>query len=190
MSRFYKKYHDINPWKLRKGSLRYENPWMAVFHDEVKTPGGSDGIYGTVHFKNHAIGIIPIDDEGYTWLVGQYRYPLKRWSWEIPEGGCPVGTDPLVTAKRELEEEAGIVAQNWQLISEFDVSNCVGDEIGFIYLAKDLTIGQAMPDESEELELIRLPFKEAVEMVTCGEITDAVSIIGLLHADRIVGVSQ
>ena len=185
MSRFYKKSHDHNPWKIKRGSLRYDNPWISVFQDDVITPGGSDGIYGMVHFKNYAIGIIPIDDQGYTWLVGQYRYPLKRWSWEIPEGGCPVGTDPLDTAKRELKEEAGIIAQSWELISTFDVSNCVSDEIGFIYIARDLTIGNSQPDESEELELIRLPLQEAIDMVHRGEITDAVSIIGLYKAERV-----
>ena len=187
MSRNYSKpHHDINPWKLKSGSLRYDNPWISVFHDDVLTPGGSEGVYGHVHFRNHAIGIIPIDDEGNTWLVGQYRYPLKRWSWEIPEGGCPVGTDPLETAKRELKEEAGIAAKNWKLICEFDVSNCVSDEIGFIYLATDLTIGEAQPDESEELELIKLPLSEAIEMVNNGDIRDAISIMALLHVDRIL----
>ena len=180
MSRFYKNRHDKNPWKIKAGNLAYDNPWISVFHDEVVTPGGSDGVYGTVHFKNQAIGIIPIDNEAHTWLVGQYRYPLKQWSWEIPEGGCPVGTDPLDTAKRELMEEAGIRATNWHLISEFDISNCVSDEIGFIYTAEDLTIGEAQPEESEELELIRLPIEEAIDMVMTGKIRDAVSIIGLL----------
>jgi 8-oxo-dGTP pyrophosphatase MutT (NUDIX family) len=186
MSRFYKSHHNINPWRLKKGSLRYENSWISIFHDEVVTPGGSEGIYGTVHFKNQAIGIVPIDDEGNTWLVGQYRYPLKRWSWEIPEGGCPVGTDPLETARRELKEETGIEAKQWELISEFDLSNSVSDEIGFIYLATDLQMGPAQPEESEELELIKLPFKDALGMAIKGELTDALTLIGLFRAAQIL----
>ncbi len=186
MSRFYKPQHEKNPWKIKKGSLQYNNPWISVFHDEVQTPGGSDGVYGTVHFKNHAIGIVPIDTDGNTWLVGQYRYPLKRWSWELAEGGCPVGTDPLETAKRELKEETGIEAKSWELISQFDLSNCVSDEIGFIYLAQELTIGESQPDEAEELELIKLPFSEALEMAISGEITDSVSLIGIFRAAQLL----
>ena len=180
MSHFYNSKQNINPWKVKKGAVTYDNPWITVFHDEVTTPGGSDGIYGSVHFKNHAIGIVPVDDEGCTWLVGQYRYALKRWSWEIPEGGCPVGTNPLDTAKRELKEEAGLVAKQWRLINECDLSNCVSDEIGFIYLAEDIIIGEAKPDESEELELLHLPFSQAYAMVMNGEIRDVITIIGIM----------
>lgn len=182
MSRFSKPQHDFNPWKLKKGSLRYENPWISVFHDEVLTPGGSEGIYGRVHFKNQAIGIVPIDERGNTWLVGQYRYPLKRWSWEIPEGGCPLGTDPLATAKRELKEETGLSAKTWKLISEFDLSNSVSDEIGSIYLATDLTMGVSQPEDTEELELIQLPFEEAFDMAISGQLTDALTIMALFRA--------
>lgn len=181
MSRFYKKQHDVNPWKIKSATMCYDSPWISVFHDEVITPGGGDGIYGSVHFKNHAIGIVPLDKEDHIYLVGQYRYALKRWSWEIPEGGCPIGTDPMDTAKRELKEETGLSAQRWQLISEVDLSNCVSDEIGFIYLAEDLTIGDAQPDESEELELIRIPFIEAYELVQKNVITDSISVIGILQ---------
>jgi len=186
MSHFYKAHHQINPWKLKSAKMVYDNPWMTVFHDEVTTPGGSSGLYGTVHFKNHAIGIVPVDNHGNTWLIGQYRYALKRWTWEIPEGGCPLETDPLDTAKRELKEEAGLTAETWKLISEVDVSNCITDEIGFIYMATGITVGEAEPDESEELELIKLPFSEAIEMVSNGEIRDTISIIGLFAAQKLL----
>ncbi len=185
MSRFSKPLHHINPWKIKEGKLVYDNPWIAVHHDNVVTPGGSNGIYGTVHFKNLAIGIVPIDEEGYTWLVGQYRYALKRWSWEIPEGGCPIGTNPLTTAKRELKEEAGLKAQLWTKIAEFDLSNCVSDESGIIFIAEGITIGASEPDESEELELIRIPFKESYDMALNGQIRDAVSIIGLMKVAQL-----
>lgn len=185
-SRFYKKRHDYNPWKLIKGRLIYDNPWITLFHDDVITPGGKDGLYGYLHFKNHAIGIVPVDTDGNTWLVGQYRYALKRWSWEIPEGGCPVGTDPLETAKRELKEEAGITAAKWTHLSTFDLSNCVSDESGIIYLAQDLEIGDAEPDESEELELVKLPLAEAIDMCDKGEIRDAISLIGLRQAHAVL----
>lgn len=187
-SRFDKPHHSLNPWKLIAGRLIYDNPWITVFHDDVLTPGGSKGLYGYVHFKNHAMGIVPVDSEGNTWLIGQYRYALNRWSWEIPEGGCPVGADPLEAAKRELKEEAGISAASLTHLSTFDLSNCVSDESGVIYLAQDLEIGEPEPDESEQLEVVKLPLKEAIEMCNTGEIRDAISLIGLRRAYDVLDI--
>ena len=180
MSRFSKPHHFTNPWKIKRASQKYNNNWISIFHEDVVTPGGKPGIYGTVHFKNSAIGIIPIDQEGNTWLVGQYRYPLRRWSWEIPEGGSPLDADPLISAQRELKEETGLSAEHWKLILEMDVSNCVSDEIAYIFLAEGLTEGESSPDDSEELEVIKIPLEEAIQMVHDGEIRDALSVAGLL----------
>jgi len=152
---------------------------VRIDHNEVLNPAGKPGIYGVVHFKNHAIGIVPVDKEGYTWLVGQFRYALDSYEWEIPEGGCPVGTEPLATAKRELKEETGLVAQEWTQIMEFHLSNSVTDEYGIAYLAKGLSQETAEPEETEDLTLRRLPLTEAIQMTMDGRIKDALSILAL-----------
>lgn len=169
----------VNPWKTTATRVVYENPWITVEHNDVITPGGNDGIYGLVKYKNHAVGIVPIDEEGNTYLVGQYRYALGAYSWEIPEGGCPVKSDPLKTAQRELEEETGLIAETWQRLMEFHLSNSVTDEWGVAYVACGLTQGTAQPEDTEELQLRKLPLTEAIEMTLDGRITDALSILAL-----------
>ena len=170
---------EPNPWTTKSVRTAYENPWIRVEHREVITPGGSDGIYGLVRYKNQAVGIVPIDAEGHTWLVGQYRYALDQYSWEIPEGGCPLGSDRLETARRELREETGLEAREWEQIMEFHLSNSVSDEYGVAYVARGLTRGAADPEDTEELRLRRLPLAEAIAMTLDGRITDALSILAL-----------
>lgn len=170
-----------NPWQTLSKKTVYENPWIAVSHRAVLNPAGNEGIYGVVHFKNLAIGVIPVDEHGNTWLVGQYRYALDLYSWEIPEGGCPLGTSPLEAAKRELLEETGITAAQWEPILDCHVSNSVTNEAGKIFLARELSFGTAEPEETEQLEVKKLPLQEAVDMVLRGEITDSLSVMGLLR---------
>ncbi|MDJ1501875.1 NUDIX hydrolase [Xanthocytophaga agilis] len=177
-----------NPWKTLSTKEIYTNPWIQVTESQVVNPGGGNGIYGVVHFKNKAIGIVPVDEEGCTWLVGQYRYPLNEYSWEIPEGGGPLSEDPLESAKRELKEETGFTASQWTLISRIHTSNSVCNEEGFIYLAQQLTAGESQPEETEELILRRVHLKEAIEMVMQNQITDSLSIAGLLKASRILNI--
>ena len=169
-----------NPWVLRSNNLIYENPWIQVNHHEVTDPSGKPGIYGKVHFKNVAVSILPIDENGNTWIVGQYRYPLKRYSWEIPEGGCPVGTDPLESAKRELQEEAGIIANEWQLLGEADMSNSVTDEIAMMYVAKDLSFTKQALESTEDIKLMKIPFDQLYNKVIDGEIRDSLTIMTVL----------
>lgn len=171
---------EANPWKTLKSETVYENPWMALRHNDVLNPAGNPGIYGVVHFKNIAVGIVPLDADLNTWLVGQYRYTLDQYSWEIPEGGCPLGTDPLDAAKRELKEETGIEADNWQKIMDLHISNSVTDEVGVAYIARGLTFGEAMPEETELLRTRKLPFVEALDMVMRGDITDSLSMISIM----------
>lgn len=173
-----------NPWQTLSRKIAYENPWIRVEHRDVLNPSGGAGIYGVVHFKNTAIGIVPLDDEGFTWLVGQYRYTLERYSWEIPEGGGTLGTDPLESAQRELLEETGITAHRWTPLLEMHTSNSVTDEYGVAYVAQDLEFGTAQPEDTEDLMVRRLPFAEAVEMVLRGEITDALSMIAILKVNE------
>lgn len=157
----------------------YDNRWIRVTHHEVIIPTGGTGVYGTVHYKNWAVGIVPVDDEGHTYLVGQHRFPLDAYSWEIPEGGGTIGVDLRESAVRELKEETGLDARNWQTLLRSDLSNSVSDERATAFLAWGLTEGTADPDPTEELALRRLPLSEAFEMVTAGTITDALSILSL-----------
>lgn len=170
-----------NPWTVLSKATIYENSWIRVDHHEVRKPSGGPGIYGTVHFKRHALGIVPIDDEGNTILVGQFRFPLGYYSWEIPEGGGALDTPLIESAKRELREECGLAAGHWIKILGMDLSNSVTDEQGTIFLAWDLTDGVAEPEDTELLKVVRVPFWEAFERVKQGEIRDLMSIAALLR---------
>ena len=174
----------INPWTKLSSKDIYDNPWIHVREEQVLNPKGGPGIYGVVHFKNKAIGIIPVDKDLNTWLVGQYRYPLEEYSWEIPMGGGPIEIDILESAKRELKEETGFTAEKWTVISRIHTSNSVTDEEGWIYLAEELTEGETEFEETEDLKIWKLPLKSAIEMVMKNEITDSLTVCGLLKAAR------
>lgn len=179
--------HSRGPWRVRSTSTRYDNPWIRVEHHEVITPGQREGVYGVVHFKNYAIGVIPLEDDGTTWTVGQYRYPLEEYSWEIPEGGGPLDVPPLVSAERELREEVGLVAKHWDLILEMDLSNSVSDERSLIYVARGLErVGDPEPDHNEELALKRLPFRVLYEQVLAGEHKDSLTVAGVLKLGHLL----
>lgn len=177
-----------NPWTTLKITPVYDNPWIRLEHHDVLNPSGREGIYGKVHFKNLAVAIIPVDQEGYTWLVGQYRYTLGEYAWEIPMGGGPIEDDLLYSAKRELKEETGLMAEKWTEIMKIHTSNSITDETGFIYLAEGLTQGETEFEETEVLQIRRLPFSQAVDMVMSGEITDCISASGILKVARILGI--
>lgn len=169
-----------NPWKTLAEENIYENPWISLTEYQVINPGGGQGIYGKVHFKNLAIGILVLDEKYNTWLVGQYRYPLNQFSWEIPEGGGALDEDPHKSAQRELHEETGITAGSWTEIQQLHLSNSVSDELAIIYLARDLTYGKSNPEETEQLTIRKLPFNDALNMVISGEITDSISVAAIL----------
>lgn len=174
-----------NPWKTLAKKEIYDNPWIKVEEHDVINPGGGEGIYGKVHFKNKAIGIIPIDDDDNTWLVGQYRYTLNEYSWEIPEGGGPLDEDILEAAQRELKEETGLTAGSYEIVMKMHNSNSVTDEEAIIFLARDLMQGEAQLEETEsDLKVMKLPFEEALEMVMNGKITDSMSVAGILKVAR------
>lgn len=176
-----------NPWKTQSVKTVYENPWIKLEEHQVITPAGKEGIYGKVHFKNQAMAIVPIDQDGNTWLVGQFRYTLDEYSWEIPMGGGPIDQDLLESAKRELKEETGLSASKWTELMKIHTSNSVTDEWGLIYLAEDLSEGETEFEDTEVLHIKKLPFQEALDMVMKGEITDSISVAGLLKAARILG---
>lgn len=170
----------FNPWKTKSIKTAYENNWIEVEHHEVINPSGNDGIYGKVHYKNLAIGIIPLDENNNTWLIGQYRYPLNTYSWEIPEGGGILGVPPIESAKRELLEECGLEATEWTEILQMHLSNSVSDELAIIFTAKGLTQKEAEPEDTEQLQIRKLPFTEVYKMVMNGEITDSMSVAAVL----------
>ena len=157
----------------------YDNPWITLWHDEVTRPDGSPGIYGVVHFTGLAAGVVVLDDEDRLVLVGQHRYTLDRWSWEIPEGGVPEGETALAGAQRELREETGLEAVTWREIARLDLSNSVTDEQAVLYVATDLTQGEASPEPSEAIEVRWVPFDEALAMTLDGRITDAMSVVAI-----------
>ena len=175
-----------NPWKPQTSKKIYENPWLSLHEDEVINPGGGLSHYGKINFKNIAIGIIPLDNSNNTWLVGQYRYATDCYSWEIPMGGGALDINPLESAKRELKEETGLIANDWQQLMRLHTSNSVTDERGLVYVARELTQAETEFEETEDLLIQQLPFKEAVERVLNGEITDAISIAGLLKLQHLI----
>jgi len=173
---------EKNPWKTLQSSVKYENDWIKVTEHQTVNIAQQQGIYGTVHFKNIAIGIIPFDNDYNIWLVGQYRYPLSEYSWEICEGGGALNTAPLLSAQRELMEELGIEAQNWKQLLKMHLSNSVSDEYGVVYIAKDLSFHPPEPEDGEVLQIKKIAFNDAYLMVMDGKITDSLSVAGILKA--------
>jgi len=171
---------ERGPWKVLSEELKYESPWIKVHKHEVIDPGGHPGEYGVIHFKNLAVGIVPLDEDLNTWIVGQYRYPLQKYSWEIPEGGGDRNVPPIDSAKRELREETGLVAERWEEILRMDLSNSASDEHAIIYVATGLTQFEPEPDHDEELALRKLPFDELYGMVERGEVLDSLTVAAVL----------
>jgi 8-oxo-dGTP pyrophosphatase MutT (NUDIX family) len=169
----------IGPWQRRRRRVAYENAWVTVWHDEVDRPDGSPGIYGVVHFANVAVGAVVVDGEDRVLLVGQHRYTLDEYSWEIPEGGVPADETPLDGARRELLEETGVTADGWRALVRFHLSNSITDEGGVVFAARAVAHGEASPDPTEDLAVRWVPFDEALAMLGDGRITDAITIIGL-----------
>lgn len=179
---------SANPWITLSKKNIYDNPWINLEEHQVINPAGGKGIYGKVHFKNIAIGIVALDNENNTWLVGQYRYTLNEWSWEIPEGGGPMAKNVLESAQRELKEETGLVAERWTEILKTHLSNSVSDEVGYIFLAEELKEESVEREDTEaDMKMWKLPFREALAMVLEGKITDGLSIMGILKVARIKG---
>jgi len=171
---------EANPWQITAEKIEYDNPWISLTEYQVINPSGNPGIYGKVHFKNYAIGIVPLDDDLNIYLIGQYRFALNQYSWELPEGGGPLGTDPLESAKRELLEETGLKANIWSEIQRMHLSNSVSDELSIIYLARNLEQFEAEPEDTEQLQIKKLPFEDAYHMVCNNKITDSITVAAIL----------
>jgi 8-oxo-dGTP pyrophosphatase MutT (NUDIX family) len=175
-----------NPWKINSSKDLYENPWISLTEYKVEDPSGNPGLYTTIKFRNRAVGILPLDKNLNTWIVGQYRFPLNKYSWEIPEGGVLDSEELEKGALRELSEETGINASKLRLISEFNTSNSVTSEEAYIYLAEDLEEGDAHPDPDEQLVVKKIPFSELYQMVLNGEISDSLTIIAVYKVEYLI----
>jgi 8-oxo-dGTP pyrophosphatase MutT (NUDIX family) len=171
---------EPNPWITHKVTHVYESPWIELNHHVVTNPSGKPGTYSVVGFKKLAVGVVPIDAAGYTWIVGQYRYPLQTYTWEIPEGGGDRNVEPIESAKRELLEEVGVIAHKWELIQFMQLSNSASNEIAYIYLATDLEYTQSQPDEDEKLVVRKIHFNELYQRVLSGEIQDSITVAAVL----------
>ncbi|MBS1646187.1 MAG: NUDIX hydrolase [Bacteroidetes bacterium] len=181
---------EKNPWVTKTTELAYESAWIRVTKHDVNNPAGNPAVYSVVHFKNIAIGILPIDEECNTWLVGQFRYPTNEYSWEIPEGGGKHDVNPQESAARELKEEAGIIAQNYNELLRLHLSNSATDELALVYLATHLQFAEAEPEESEVLQVKKIHLNDAFDWVMQGKITDAISVAAILKAKWLMDNKQ
>ena len=179
-----------NPWEILKSEEVYDSPWISVTKHDVLDPSKAKGTYSVVHFKHVAIGVLPLDDNYNTWIVGQYRFPLNKYTWEIPEGGGALTELPVDAAKRELSEEVGIAAKRWRKIQEFDISNASTDEKGVLFLAQELSFHQAHPDGNEELSVKKISFEELYQMVLAGEVTDSLSVLAVLRVKDMMNKNE
>jgi len=180
---------ETNQWTTLSSREIYENPWIKLEEDQVINPAGGKGIYGRIHFKNMAIGIIPLDDNNNTWLVGQHRYVLNEWSWEIPEGGGPHNKSALESAQRELLEETGLKASRWTELLKAHLSNSVSDEVAYVFLAQGLEEGAHEREATEaDMKVWKLPFQVALDLVLQGKITDSLTVMGILKAARVLNL--
>jgi len=168
-------------WRHEPPTRLLDNPWFTVDHFAAVAPTGAPANYYLQGFKNVATGALPLHEDGSVTLVGQWRFPFGTYSWEIPEGGAPRGEAPLDGAKRELREEAGLEAAHWRQILTMQLSNSCSDERAVGYLATGLAAVPRAPDETEDLAIVRVPFREALNAAVTGSVEDAITVAMLLR---------
>lgn len=181
---------DGNPWTVKRITRPFENDWFAIDAHDVVRPDGADGNYSVIRVRRLAVGVLPIDDAGRVHLVGQWRFPLGRYSWEIPEGGAEPGEDALECARRELEEETGLSAQTYRPVLEMDLSNSLTDERAMLFLATGLREGVSRPEPVEVLKRRTAPFAEVLARVADGRIRDSLTVAAVLRAHHMAVTGQ
>ena len=169
------------PWKVLTSEVLQDNPWFRVELHRAVAPTGVEADYYMSHFKNVAVGVLPLFDDGTVCLVGQWRFPFGTYSWEIPEGGVPMSETPLDGAKRELREEAGLLASDWREVLTMQLSNASSNEVSICYLAMGLSQAERDLDPTEALALERVPFQEALAAAVAGKIRDSMAVATLLR---------
>jgi 8-oxo-dGTP pyrophosphatase MutT (NUDIX family) len=171
---------SLNPWVTQSSRIAYQNAWIRVREDLVLRPDGTPGLYGVVEIRP-SVGIVATDESDRIVLVGQWRYAPGRHSIEIPRGGSHPGErDILAVAKRELAEEAGLLARNWECLGTVDVCNGVSDDVQTLYWATGLSATEMNLDPEEDIVVQWQPFEEAVRMVMDGHITEVCSVAAIL----------
>lgn len=181
---------ESNPWIVKGVARPFANDWFGIDSCAVIHPGGAEGTYSVIRIRRLAVGVLPIEADGSVHLVGQWRFPLGRYSWEMPEGGAEPGEDTLACARRELAEETGLRAAALTPILEMDLSNSLTDERAIIYLAAGLTPGTANPDPTEVLRRRRAPFAEVLERACDGRIRDSMTVAAVLRAHHMAVTGQ
>ena len=179
-----------NPWIVKGVTQAFANDWFRIDEHDVIRPDGARGYYGVIRVRRLAVGVLPIDAEGCVHLVGQWRFPLGRYSWEMPEGGAEPGEDARGCAERELAEETGLRAREWVQILEMDLSNSLTDEQAVIFIATDLSPGEVDPDPTEVLKSRKAPFSEVLERVADGRIRDSLTVAAVLRAHHMAVTGQ
>jgi ADP-ribose pyrophosphatase len=179
-----------NPWIVKGVTHAFENDWFRIDEHDVTRPDGEKGYYGVIRIRRLAVGVLPIDDDGRVHLVGQWRFPLARYSWEMPEGGAEPGEDARTCAERELAEETGLRATSWTQVLEMDLSNSLTDERAVMFIATGLRAGEAAPDETEVLQTRSAHFLDVLARVTDGRIRDAMTVATILRAHHMAVTGQ
>ena len=176
---------ENNPWKFISSKEIYKNPWLRLREDQVIRPDGEKGVYSVVETRV-ATGVVAFDEDDNVIMVGQYRYPLDEYSWEIVEGGAEQDEVPLEAIKRELVEEAGIVASEWESLGgEIFLNDCISSERCFLFVARGLNSVGSHPEGTEVLKIKKIPFNEVLKMVLNGQIKDSMTIMAILLVNQI-----
>jgi 8-oxo-dGTP pyrophosphatase MutT (NUDIX family) len=178
------------PWTAGPGRLLYDTRWIKLIEYDAVAPTGRTTTYGVVRFQNLAAGVVPLHEDGTVTLVGQQRFALRNYEWEIPEGGVPFDEDPLVGAKRELREEVGLEAKEWREILRLQLSNSITDERAVCFLARDFTPVPIDPDETEILDIVRVPFRDLLAEIAAGRIQDVMTVAATLRVHHMAASGE
>lgn len=170
------------PWKDHGHSVFFESPWMKLTRHEATAPTGVRADYMVMRPQNMSVGVLPLHDDGTVTLVGQQRFALANWSWEMPEGGAPFDEDPLEGARRELAEEAGLAAAQWRQALKAEMSNSITDERALAWVAWDLTPAPLAPDPTEVIRAARVPFGDLLREIGRGAVRDMFTVATTLRA--------